>query len=351
MSLWKTGEGERSASGIVLVTAPVPPSGSVGRPRLDLADLRLREAFGDCLERIESRAAPWPVLEVVHQKAYLERIVRLRGGHDRLFEQRSILAGSLESILLSAGAAADAVEAVTAGRASQAFVLSEPPGHHASADHGSGFCVLNNMAVAVATAASRGLERFLVIDWDVHHGDGTQSILGSWPGVAVVDLHQSQLFPGTGASEEVGGGDVWNVPLPSGGEDRDYAWLLRRMLRPLARKTRPQLVLISSGFDPHADDPLGGMSLTDAGFGVLAACAREVADEFCDGRVVALLEGGYAPAAVARSVVEVVRALAGEPRDRAASTEPRESTVTALEATAAAHVSCCGCEMRDAILR
>ena len=112
----------------------------------------------------------------------------------------------------------------------------------------------------------------------MHHGDGTQEILGRWPDVGIVDLHQHPLFPGTGAAEETGDGDVWNVPLSAGCEDADYAWLLGRILPPLARRIRPQLVLVSCGLDPHADDPLGGMQLTDRGFGVLAAAVRDDGD-------------------------------------------------------------------------
>lgn len=236
------------------------------------------------------------------------------------------------------------------GRAPRALVLAEPPGHHAATDHGSGFCVFNNAAVAAAAAMESGVERILVVDWDVHHGDGTQEILGRWPGVGIADLHQHPLFPGTGAADEVGGGDVWNVPLPAGCGDADYEWLLGRLLPELARRIRPQLVLVSSGFDPHADDPLGGMQLTDAGFGALAACVREVAEEHCAGRVVVLLEGGYAPHAVAGSVVEVFRALSSGARTGRPAGEPRPSTVTALESTAEAHVGCCGTGTRDEIL-
>ncbi len=312
---------------------------------------RLREALGSELETIDCEQVPWEILEAVHHRGYLDRIVRLRGSFPRIHAQQAILAGSLESILFSAGAAVSGVQAILAGRAARAFALAEPPGHHATADHGSGFCVLNNMAAAVAAARRGGAERLLLVDWDVHHGDGTQRILGSVPGVAIVDLHQDSLFPGTGSVDERGGGAVWNVPLPPGCGDDDYGWLLERLLRPIAERLRPELVLVSSGFDPHAEDPLGGMSLTDDGFGRLAACVRSVADEFCGGRLVVLLEGGYAPAAVARSVVKVVSALGGGPAGTALAGSPGDPTVAALERCANAHVACCGAGTCAAVLR
>lgn len=334
----------------LLVTAPLPPGGRTGRPRLDLAAARLAETFAGGLERVEGRPVARTVLEKVHARSYLDRVERLRSGRDRLYEPHVILPGSLEGMLLSAGAAAEAVGAVVSGRARRALVLAEPPGHHAATNHGTGFCVFNNAAVAAATAREAGVERILVVDWDVHHGDGTQEILGRWPGLAIVDLHQHPLFPGTGAAGETGGGDVWNVPLPAGCGDADYAWLLERLLPAVARRVRPQLVLVSSGFDPHADDPLGGMRLTDGGFGALAALVADVADEHCDGRVVVLLEGGYSPPAVAGSVVEVYGALSsGEPPRRLGG-ETQASTVAALEATAEAHAGCCGRGMREDVL-
>lgn len=315
-----------------------------------MATARLAETFDGDLERVEARPVPWPVLESVHARGYIDRVTRLRSGRDRLYEPHAILAGSLEGILLSAGAAADAVGTVLSGRARRAVVLAEPPGHHAATDHGSGFCVFNNVAVAAAVARGAGVEKILVVDWDVHHGDGTQEILGRWPGIAIVDLHQHPLFPGTGAPGDTGGGNVWNLALPAGCRDSDYVWLLDRLLPALARHLRPQLVLVSSGFDPHADDPLGGMRLTDRGFGSLATTIRRVADEFCDGRVVVLLEGGYSPPAVAGSVVEVFRALGSERVARRRSVEPQAAVVVALEETTGAHVACCGAAMRQTVL-
>lgn len=306
---------------------------------------RLRQA----VDRELGRSVRWwdafPVLldrvTRVHDAAYVARLEALRGRMARVYEHRTILPGSMMAIQLAAGTVLDAVEAVHAGLVRRAFCVSDPPGHHAEAGRGMGFCALNNVAIAVRHAqAELGLRRILILDWDVHHGNGTQHLLEHDPDVLFCDVHQAPLFPGSGAADETGlgpgAGRTLNVPLPAGRTDDDYLAVFDRAFAPAARRFEPELIVISCGFDAHADDPLGGMTLTDAAYGALTDRVVALADALCGGRVVMALEGGYHAEAVARSAVRVLRALAGEALLVDAG-DPSPETGAVLEALEAAH--------------
>ncbi|MBL8975427.1 MAG: histone deacetylase [Myxococcales bacterium] len=258
----------------------------------------------------------------VHSPAYVELVEQVRGTWARLDEDVTLSAGSVDASYLAAGAVIEAVEAVVGGAASNAFALVRPPGHHAEVGQAMGFCVLANVAIAAEHARQQlGVQRVLVIDWDVHHGNGTQHIFAGRDDVLVFNTHQSPHYPGTGAVHEQGVGAglgyTVNAPLPAGLGDGDYAALFARLLRPVAASFRPDLVLVSAGFDAHRDDPLGDMQVSAEGFAGLCAVAREIAEDTAGGRLVLALEGGYDLAGLADSVHGCVEVLAGASPGRA----------------------------------
>jgi len=224
------------------------------------------------------------------------------------------------------------VQAVLADRLPAAFAAVRPPGHHALPDRGMGFCLINNIACA-AVAAQRvyGRSRVLILDWDVHHGNGTQAIFYRSRAVLYLSLHQEAWYPGTGAIEETGEGDgagfTVNIPLPAGTGDEGYRTVFEEVVLPLAQAFAPEVVLISAGYDAHAGDPLGGMLLTAAGFAALTRLLRAA----YPGPVAAVLEGGYDLTHLAASVVATLAALAGaEGPAPGAAPRPREVSYAAI---------------------
>lgn len=255
-------------------------------------------------------------IERVHTAAYVDEVERVRGTWAQLDEDVTLSAGSVDASYLAAGAAIEAVTAVVRGSARNAFALVRPPGHHAEVDRAMGFCVFANVAIAAEHARRElGVQRVLVIDWDVHHGNGTQHIFAGRDDVLVFNTHQSPHYPGTGEVYEQGVGAglgyTVNAPLPAGLGDGDYAAVFARLLRPVAASFRPDLVLVSAGFDAHRDDPLGEMQVTAEGFAGLCAVAREIAEDTAGGRLVLALEGGYDLQGLADSVHGCVEVLAG----------------------------------------
>jgi acetoin utilization deacetylase AcuC-like enzyme len=254
----------------------------------------------------------------IHDPAYIERVEQTsRREHTRLDPDTGAGPGSWRAAVRAAGGTIEAVRAVLEGRAANAFALVRPPGHHAEADRAMGFCLFNNAAIGAAWALQEaGLRRVLILDWDVHHGNGTQNAFYDRPDVLYVSFHQAAHYPGTGQVREVGRGPgegrTVNVPLPPGRTDEDYLGLFRFLLEPVAREYRPELIVVSAGFDAHRLDPLADMDLTAEGFGRLAAAVRRLAEECCRGRLVLVLEGGYHLAALGESVGRVLWALLGE---------------------------------------
>ena len=256
-------------------------------------------------------------LERVHDITYLDALEELAlAGGGALDADTLVRRDSWEVALVGAGAAVAAVDAVLDGRAEAAFALVRPPGHHATPGRGMGFCLLNNAAIAAAQALARGLERVLIVDWDVHHGNGTQDVFWERRDVLFASLHQWPLYPGTGGAGERGSGPglgfTRNVPLPPGTDDTAYLAAFEATVIPAAQAFRPELVVVSAGFDAHAADPLAGMRLSEEGFAALAGRVAMLADDHAEGRLVAVLEGGYDPGALGRSVVATVRAFDGE---------------------------------------
>jgi acetoin utilization deacetylase AcuC-like enzyme len=219
-----------------------------------------------------------------------------------------------EAACLAAGAAVEAVECVLNGPAgSSAFALVRPPGHHAERARAMGFCVFNNVAIAAAHARARGLSRVAIVDFDVHHGNATQHSFSEDPAVLFISSHQFPYYPGTGAAGEIGAGAgqgfTINLPLAAGATDADYELVYSRLALPILRQFRPELVLVSAGFDAHMDDPLAGMRVSSPCFGRLMAALVGVADTSCQGRVVAVTEGGYQLQALAGSLRASIDAL------------------------------------------
>ena len=223
---------------------------------------------------------------------------------------------TFEAAMLAAGGAIHGVDEVMAGRASRAFCAHRPPGHHAEYDQCMGFCYFNHVAIAARhLQREHGLERVAIVDWDVHHGNGTQHAFDEDESVFFFSVHEYPLFPGTGSRAEEGSGAgrgyTKNVPLPAGQDDARYERVFKEELRPAIDAYRPQFILISAGFDAHLRDPLGGMHLTEHGYERLTETVVELARDHCEGRLVSLLEGGYDHQATAASVVVHLQTLMG----------------------------------------
>jgi acetoin utilization deacetylase AcuC-like enzyme len=224
---------------------------------------------------------------------------------------------ALAIALLSAGGAVGAVDRVLGGAAGNGLAVLRPPGHHAMPDHGMGFCLLGNVAIAARHAqAKHGIEQVLIVDYDVHHGNGTEAMFYDDPSVLYVSTHQYPFYPGTGAATDVGAGrgegfNV-NIPLPVGSGDYSYATVFSHIVWPMAERFGPQLVLVSIGMDAYWADPLAEMRLTLTGYAHLAAEVIAMAQRFCDGKVIFALEGGYNLDALRFGVSNVARALLGE---------------------------------------
>jgi acetoin utilization deacetylase AcuC-like enzyme len=253
----------------------------------------------------------------VHDPDYLTAIKETAGRAVALDPDTFTSPGTFEAAYLAAGAAVSAVEHVLDGKpGTRAMALVRPPGHHAERNRAMGFCVFNNIAIAAAAARARGLRRVAVVDYDVHHGNGTQWAFYADPSVLFISSHQFPYYPGTGAAGDVGSGAgagfTINLPLSAGATDADYEYTYTKIALPVLTQFRPELILISAGFDAHMNDPLAGMRLGSAYFAHLTAAIVTVAEKCCDGRVVAITEGGYDLAALAESLRFAIRALEGD---------------------------------------
>ena len=269
-------------------------------------------------EVVAPREATHEHLARVHDQEYLERVAAAAGRAVAFDPDTYTSPETIEIARLAAGAAVDAVERVMGGGDRRAFALVRPPGHHAERKKAMGFCFYNNVAVAAAHARSLGAERVAIVDYDVHHGNGTQDIFENDPDVLYVSLHQSPYYPGSGAADDIGSADARgctvNVPLEVGAVDEDYRFVFSSVVLPVIRQFGPDLLLVSAGFDAHERDPLAGMRLTTEAFAAMTTDLRSVADECCGGRIVAVTEGGYDLHALADSMHAVVGALAAETR-------------------------------------
>jgi acetoin utilization deacetylase AcuC-like enzyme len=258
-------------------------------------------------------------LAQVHDAAYLAQLERVTQAGGGLLDSDTIASRrSLDVARLAAGAVTDAVGRVLAGEDRRAFCLVRPPGHHALTDQAMGFCLLNNIAIGARLALEeQQLSRVLIVDWDVHHGNGTQAIFWDEPRAGFLSIHRWPFYPGTGRRDETGGGDAVgtkvNLPIAYGTSRRDYFAALRTELERLAERIRPELVLVSAGFDAHHADPIGSLGLETEDFGELTRLVLDVAQVHAQGRVVSVLEGGYDLTALADSAQLHVEVLLGTP--------------------------------------
>ncbi|HET7930969.1 MAG TPA: histone deacetylase family protein [Rhodanobacteraceae bacterium] len=264
------------------------------------------------IERVEAPRVARAQLERVHAADYVERIFKSApaSGYARLDPDTMMSAGSLEAALRAAGAACTAVDAVLRQEVQSAFCAVRPPGHHATRNEAMGFCLFNNAAVAAAQALEvHGLERVAIIDFDVHHGNGTQDIFWNDPRVMYASSHQMPLYPGTGTADEVGCGNIANAPLPPGAGSDAFRAAWNEILLPRLDSFRPQLLIISAGFDADARDPLAQLNLHADDYRWISERLRELADRHAGGRIVSMLEGGYDLTALAEGTAAHVAAL------------------------------------------
>ncbi len=294
-------------------------SGGTGHPerpeRLQAIDALL-ETFPlrDRIEDVAARPASFEELARVHEEGYIRRIAGTQGHELTMLDpDTGATAESYAAALQAAGGTIEAVRSVLEGGHS-AFAFVRPPGHHAEAGRAMGFCLFNNVAVAACQALEvHGLERVLILDWDIHHGNGTMHSFYDSKQVLYFSVHQYPHYPGTGGIGDIGveegQGYTVNVPLPGGQGDAEYLRIFQRVFLPIAREYRPDLILVSAGFDAHRDDPLANMNLSSSCFGAMTALLRGLAGECCRAGLVLVLEGGYSLKALSEGVSEVLGAL------------------------------------------
>ena len=291
-----------------------PPGHPERSERAEVMDVVAARWRGRKGEVVAPRQATHEQLARVHTTEYLRRIEETSGHAVALDPDTYTSPESYEIARLAAGAAVDAVDRALGASQLCALALVRPPGHHACRDRAMGFCLFNNVAVAAAHARASGAGRVAIVDYDVHHGNGTQDIFDADPRVMYVALHQYPYYPGTGAAVEIGEGlakgTTVNLPLEAGAGVADYRLAFTDVVVPVLRQFRPDLLLVSAGFDAHERDPLGGMRLSSPAFAAMTMELRAVAEECCEGRMVLVTEGGYDLRAFAASIQDVIEALA-----------------------------------------
>ena len=295
--------------------------------RLRAIEAALEEASWPGLERAEAPPATRDQLHRVHDPEHVDAIERFAAAGGGMLDLDTIMSeGSFEAALHAAGGPSWAAERLLAGETGFAICALRPPGHHAERAKAMGFCLFNNVAVAAAHAiAAAGAERVLVLDWDVHHGNGTEAIFAASDRVIYASIHQWPLYPGTGPAEYTGEGEgegfTVNLPVPPGSGSNEFLALVQHVVGPIGRRFEPDLIAISAGYDAHRDDPLAECAVETEAYGDMAASMRVLGEELGT-PILVCLEGGYAPAALATSVVATLEGLAGDAVPREAPPEP-----------------------------
>jgi len=289
---------------------------NAGRLQAILTALTL-SPYKSCLDLSMTRLATFDELAQVHTPNYVNYVLSLEGMQASLDYETHLTTESVKAARCAAGLGLELVEQILDNKIQNGFALVRPPGHHSRPDTAMGFCVFNNIALAAKKAISKGIKRILIFDWDVHHGNGTQEAFYEDDRVLFIDFHQDNLFPaGSGLISQKGKGKglgfTVNVPFPDSCRDDDYLYAFENLVKPLATKYQPELILVSAGFDAHESDPLGSMGLTTKGYGMLTAEVKTLADTLCNGKVVFFLEGGYNPEFLAKNVLECISVLAAD---------------------------------------
>jgi len=286
------------------------------RYEIIMNSLRQDTALWESLVEITPEKAPQGIIQAAHTKEHYQRIENAyANGADRLDPDTVISMNSFDASLFAAGGACCAVDAVMQGEADNAFVAVRPPGHHATAENAMGFCLFNNVAVAARYAQNqyKEIERVAIIDWDVHHGNGTQGIFYIDPSVFFFSMHQYPWYPGTGARGENGHGrglgSTLNVPIKAHVPAAEQRRMLESAVGDIASKFKPDLIIVSAGFDAHLTDPLGQLQLEDTDFVSMTKTVKAWANEACAGRIVSCLEGGYNLETLGETVKSHISAL------------------------------------------
>ena len=277
--------------------------------------------FADQLEWIEPEPAGVDAVAMIHDRGYIDFVRKScerTSGLTYLNPDTAVSSESYDVALLAVGGVTGAVDMVLNGDAAHFFAVVRPPGHHAEFSESLGFCLFNNIAIGARHAIeNRGIDRVFILDWDVHHGNGTQHSLDKDASVFFCSFHQSPHYPGTGRAGECGRGDgrgyTLNFPMPSGSDNNDYIYLMKELVVPAAERFKPQLVLVSAGFDAHASDPLSGTQLTEDGYAAMARLMMDATGG--DVPIGLVLEGGYNLGTLSSSAAAATGALAGEPVD------------------------------------
>lgn len=296
---------------------PTPRGHPESPERISATLPRLRASLPKSIRWVEPAPGARELLRSVHTEALIRRIENASRDGLVLLDEGDTYAGahSFDVALLAVGAATTAVDLVASGEAANAFALVRPPGHHARPGAPMGFCLFNAVAIAARYAQKQhGCRRILILDWDLHHGNGTQEIFEADSSVFFISLHQYPFYPGTGSAAERGkaGGEGFtlNLPMKAGSGDAEYRAAFEEKVVPAADAFRPDFVLVSAGFDAHRDDPLGDLRLSEEGFAEMTARIRGVAERHCGGKLVSVLEGGYNIDALGRSIHAHLCALA-----------------------------------------